>query len=385
MIYFDNSATTKPKNEVLDTFIKVSERFFANPSSVHSLGLEAEKLLEQSRNQIASLLKVNTGEIIFTSGGTESNNFVIKGVASTYRHRGNHIITTEIEHPSVANACEDLKRHGFEVTYLPVDRSGQINLDDLKRAIRDETILVSVIHVNNELGVVQPVEEIGKLLKPYSKIFFHVDHVQGVTKVPLDFHEANVDFASVSSHKFHGVKGTGAVFVRKGLRLEPLLSGGGQEQNMRSGTENVPGIAAMAKALRLGMEAYKKNISNLKAVRDFLIKELRTIDGVFVNTPDEQIAPHIVNFSVPGYKAEVLVHEMEERGLYASTTSACSSKRDEPSKTVLAMGLGNERATSSIRLSLSFENTMEEAKEAVKIIKASIENLKPVMRGSYDV
>ncbi len=381
MIYFDNSATTKPKKEVLDTFYKVAENYFGNPSSVHHLGLQAENLLSHARNQIATLLKTDEQEIIFTSGGTEGNNFIIKGVAEKYRNRGHHMITTMIEHPSVLNTCIQLENNGFDVTYLPVDETGRVRVEDVKRALRKDTILVSIMHVNNEIGSVQPIEKIGELLKNHPKILFHVDHVQGVTKVPLDFHESNVDFASISSHKFHGLKGTGAIYIRKGLKLAPLLAGGGQERGFRSGTENLAGIVAMAKALRLGMLDYEAKIDTMMDVRDFLINELQLIEGVKMNTPKQNTSPHIINFSVQDFKAEVLVHELEQHGLYVSTTSACSSRTNEPSRTILAMGLGEERATTSIRISLSFDNTMEEAKQAVAIIKQSIKNLKPVMRG----
>jgi cysteine desulfurase len=381
MIYFDNSATTKPKKEVLDTFYKVAENYFGNPSSVHHLGLQAENLLSQARNQIATLLKTDEQEIIFTSGGTEGNNFIIKGVAEKYRNRGHHMITTMIEHPSVLNTCIQLENNGFDVTYLPVDETGRVRVEDVKKALRKDTILVSIMHVNNEIGSVQPIEKIGELLKNHPKTLFHVDHVQGVTKVPLDFHESNVDFASISSHKFHGLKGTGAIYIRKGLKLAPLLAGGGQERGFRSGTENLAGIVAMAKALRLGMLDYEAKIDTMMDVRDFLINELQLIEGVKMNTPKQNTSPRIINFSVQGFKAEVLVHELEQHGLYVSTTSACSSRTNEPSRTILAMGLGEERATTSIRISLSFDNTMEEAKQAVAIIKQSIKNLKPVMRG----
>lgn len=381
MIYFDNSATTKPKKEVLDTFYKVAENYFGNPSSVHHLGLQTENLLSQARNQIATLLKTDEQEIIFTSGGTEGNNFIIKGVAEKYRNRGHHMITTMIEHPSVLNTCIQLENSGFDVTYLPVDETGRVRVEDVKKALRKDTILVSIMHVNNEIGSVQPIEKIGELLKNHPKTLFHVDHVQGVTKVPLDFHESNVDFASISSHKFHGLKGTGAIYIRKGLKLASLLAGGGQERGFRSGTENLAGIVAMAKALRLGMLDYEAKIDTMMGVRDFLINELQLIEGVKMNTPKQNTAPHIINFSVQGFKAEVLVHELEQHGLYVSTTSACSSRTNEPSRTILAMGLGEERATTSIRISLSFDNTKEEAKQAVAIIKQSIKNLKPVMRG----
>ncbi|MCU9614219.1 cysteine desulfurase [Caldibacillus lycopersici] len=380
MIYFDNSATTKPKKEVVDTFTKVATEYYGNPSSIHSIGLQAEKLLMQSRKQIATLLGVKDHEIIFTSGGTEGNNMVLKGVASQFQGRGKHIITSAIEHPSVSNACEQLKRDGFEITYLPVDKNGRIHVEDVKKAIRPDTILVSVMHINNEVGTIQPIEEIGKLLANYPRILFHVDHVQGAGKIPLAFHDIPIDFATLSSHKFHGLKGTGAIYIRDGVKLDPLLAGGNQERNIRSGTENVAGIVAMAKALRISMEKLDEKVANMQKIIAYLRNELALIDDVEIHTPIEYTAPHILNFSVLGYKAEVLVHAIANHEVYVSTTSACSSKRNEPCKTLLAMGVDEEHASSSIRISLSFDNTMQEAKEAVEAIKTSIEKLKLAMR-----
>mgnify|MGYP001248581654 FL=1 len=230
MIYLDNSATTRPLEEVVDSFAKASRLYFGNPSSIHKAGLQANQLLERAREQIASILGVLPAEIVFTSGGTEGNNTAIKGIAYTYRSRGKHIITTSIEHPSVTNVCEQLKKDGFEITYLPVNSSGRVRVEDVKNALRDDTILVSVMHVNNEVGTIQPIEEIGQLLKNYPKVFFHVDNVQGVGKVALDYHRSHIDLATISAHKFHGLKGTGALFIRQGIRFDPLLSGGGQEE-----------------------------------------------------------------------------------------------------------------------------------------------------------
>lgn len=381
MIYFDNSATTRPNQDVLDTFNKVAGQFFANPSSVHSFGLQTEKFVSQARRQIASLLDVKDSEIFFTSGGTESNNLAIKGVARQFQNRGKHIITTGIEHPSVTHVCEYLKREGFDITYLPVDRDGRIRLDDLERAIQKDTILVSVIHVNNEVGVIQPVEEIGELLKNYPKILFHVDYVQGAGKVPLDFHRSHIDLASISAHKFHGLKGTGVLYIRDGLKLTPIFHGGNQEKTVRSGTENVPGIVAMAKALRIALDDFENKRRKMQEIRDYLRKELTGIDGLTIHTPETNSAPHILNFSVEGFKAEVLVHAIAEEQVFLSTTSACSSKLNEPSKTLLAMGVDEKKAASSLRISLSYENTMEEAAKGAQVIKRSIEKLIPVMRG----
>lgn len=381
MIYLDNSATTRPYPEVIESYAKAAQQFFGNPSSVHKPGIQAEQLLRQARKQISSLLGVKPGELIFTSGGTEGNNTAIKGIAYTYRSRGKHIITTSIEHPSVTNVCEQLKKDGFDITYLPVDEHGRVKISDIKQAIRDDTILVSIMHVNNEVGTIQPIEEIGQLLQNYPKIFFHVDQVQGVTKVPLDYYQANVDLATISAHKFHGLKGTGVLFVREGIRFDPLLSGGGQENNFRSGTENTAGIVAMAKALRLAMEASERKIKRMKEIQNYFFTELKKIPEVRVNTPLSFCAPHIINFSVPGFKTEVLITALSERGVYVSTTSACSVQRNEPSKTLLAMGLSEDLASSSVRISLSFENTLEEAQTAMQAIRECIDELNRVMKG----
>lgn len=381
MIYLDNSATTRPYPEVVESYAKAAQQFFGNPSSVHKPGIQAEQLLRQARKQISSLLDVKPGELIFTSGGTEGNNTAIKGIAYTYRSRGKHIITTSIEHPSVTNVCEQLKKDGFDITYLPVDEHGRVKISDIKQAIRDDTILVSIMHVNNEVGTIQPIEEIGQLLQNYPKIFFHVDQVQGVTKVPLDYYQANVDLATISAHKFHGLKGTGVLFVREGIRFDPLLSGGGQENNFRSGTENTAGIVAMAKALRLAMEASERKIKRMKEIQNYFFTELKKIPEVRVNTPLSFCAPHIINFSVPGFKTEVLITALSERGVYVSTTSACSVQRNEPSKTLLAMGLSEDLASSSVRISLSFENTLEEAQTAMQAIRECIDELNRVMKG----
>lgn len=381
MIYFDNSATTKPYKEVIDSFTKVAYDFFGNPSSLHQLGIEAEKLLTQARRQMAKLLNVKDNELVFTSGGTEGNNWAIKGIAMKYRSRGKHIITTSIEHPSVRETCFQLEQLGFDVTYLPVDTFGRVSIRDVEKAIRDDTILVSIMHTNNEVGTLQPIEEIGQLLKKYPKIFFHVDCVQCIGKTPIDFHKANIDLATISAHKFHGLKGTGALFIREGIDLPPLLAGGNQERGFRSGTENVAGIVAMAKALRMTMDFMHSKRQALLDVKNYLIQELEQIPDVVIHTKRSFSAPHIINFSIKGFKAEVFVHALAEKGIYLSTTSACSSKLAEPSKTLLAMNVPENLAASALRISLSYSNTFEEAKQAILVIKETIEKLRKIMRG----
>ncbi|MFN7250635.1 MAG: cysteine desulfurase family protein [Anaerobacillus sp.] len=379
MIYFDNSATTKPYKEVLETYSKVSEVYFGNPSSLHTLGKEAEMLLDQGRDQIAKLLKVNKKEIIFTSGGTEGNNLAIKGTALEHRNRGKHLITTNVEHASNFEAFGQLEQFGYEVTYLNVNEDGEISFDELKNALRDDTILVSMIHVNNELGSIQPIKDVGKLLSAYPKVYFHVDHVQGMTKVPLSFKDCHIDLCTISGHKFHGPKGTGALYVRQGVKLFSLFTGGVQENNLRAGTENIPGCVAMAKALRLSMEKYVENKSHLNDLRERLINALAEMDGVVINSPKNG-APHIVNFSLPGIKPEVVIQALGEHQIYVSTKSACSSKLAEPSRILMVTGLGVERAESAIRSSFSFENTIEEVDEFVATLQIIYSQLKEVMR-----
>jgi cysteine desulfurase len=380
VIYFDNSATTKPYPDVLQTFVTVSQTYFGNPSSIHGLGGEAERLLAGSRSVVANILNVNPSEIIFTSGGTEGNNLAIKGTAIRHRSRGRHVITTAVEHASVSEAFKQLEMLGFDVTYLPVNKDGRISVDELKQALRDDTILVSVIHVNNETGTIQPIEEIGALLKKYPKIVFHVDHVQGVGKVPLDFKRAHIDLCTISGHKFHSVKGTGVLYIREGIQLDAILSGGQQENYYRSGTENLPGIAAMAKALRLTFENREQKIQKLKELKEELLSFFKELPNIHINTPAENSAPHIINVSFIGLKPEVVVHEFEKHAVYVSTKSACSSKAKEVSRVLLEMNLGQKVAESAIRISLSFENTKEEVERFKSVVKETLPKLYEVMR-----
>lgn len=379
MIYFDNSATTKPYKEVLDTFLKVSENFFGNPSSLHSLGLHAEQVLSKSREIVASLLQVDTKEIVFTSSGTEGNNMAIRGIANKYKDRGRHIITSTVEHSATLETMKALEKEGFSVTYLPVDQNGIVSLEDVIDAIRKDTILVSLIHVNNETGSIQPIEQIGEKLKSYPKLFFHVDHVQGITKVPLNIKKAGIDLCSISGHKFHGLKGTGVLYVRSGIKLEPIITGGSQESGIRAGTENVAGAAALAKALKLSFEKSQLKLKELVRIRTFMMEQLKGIEGVFVNTPEDG-APHIINFSIPHMKPEVIIQALSAKKIYVSTKSACSSKLNEPSRILLEMGLGVARAESAIRISFHFDNTMDEANVFLTELKQIILQLKEVMR-----
>lgn len=369
MIYLDNSATTQPYKEVLETFEKVSNQFYGNPSSLHKKGIEAERLVERARQQIGDYLGVKPHEIVFTSGGTEGNNLAIKGTAFQYKQRGKHIITTEIEHPSSLEAFRFLETLGFNVTYLPVDERGLVSIQDVKQALREDTILVSIIHVNNEIGSIQPIEEIGALLKTERKVIYHVDHVQGVTKVPLALHEANVDLCTISGHKIHGLKGTGLLYIREGLKLTPLFHGGGQENGYRSGTENTAGIVSLAKAIRLSFEQAKTSLAKINRLKQFIIQELEKVDGVILNTPKDYSAPHIINFSLPGYKPEVIIHALAENDISLSTKSACSSKQTEASHVILALANDVERARSALRISLSFHTEKSDCETFIEQLR----------------
>jgi cysteine desulfurase len=380
VIYLDNSATTRPHPGVIETVKRAMENYYGNPSSLHQKGVEAENVLKQARKVAAQYLGCKEGEIIFTSGGTESNNTAIKGIAFQYQNRGKHIVTTQVEHPAVYDVCKQLEGIGFAVTYLPVDREGRVSVEDVKRALRPDTILVSVMHVNNELGTIQPVEEIGQWLKQYPKVLFHVDAVQGIGKVPLSLHDSGIDLLSVSAHKFYGPRGVGILYKREGLIIHPLMMGGGQEAGVRSGTENLPAIAGMAKAIRVLEELGKDEAGRLQSLNQRLREGIERIEGCIVNTPQQGAAPHIMNLSVPGVKAEVLLHALEERGFLVSTKSACSSKANEPSRVLTAVGIERDCALSSLRISLGRENTREEIEQFLTALEACVETLRSFIK-----
>lgn len=362
MIYFDNSATTSIDKSVLQTFEKVSQSISGNPSSLHQLGDYADGLLQQSRKQIADLLHIMPEEIYFTSGGTEGDNWAIKGTAIEKRQFGKHIITTAVEHPAVKESVEQLKMLGFDVTILPVDSSGKISVSDLKEALRPDTILVSVMAVNNEVGSIQPLTEIEEILKDYPTVHFHVDAVQAIGKIPFSLgNSSRIDLATFSAHKFHGPKGIGFMYIKKGKKIAPILSGGGQESGKRSGTENVAGVAAMAKALRLVLEKEKEKQKNQKEIKNYLMEQLEGYKKVSVFSQKEG-APHILCFALKGIRGEVMVHAFEKKDIYISTTSACSSRKGTTSSTLVAMNVPEKIATSAIRVSLTDTNTLEEAK-----------------------
>ncbi len=363
MIYFDNAATTKIYDDALTSYVQVSQKFFGNPSSLHQLGVDAFQVLTKARAQVASLLSVQPEEIFFTSGGTESNNWAIKGTALEKSVFGKHIITTKIEHPSVLQTCKQLERFGFEVTYLDVDSKGIVNVDQLKESLRKDTILVSVMAVNNEVGSVQPIAEIAKVLEEYPSIHFHVDAVQAVERASQLLAIGRIDLLSLSAHKFHGPRGVGIMYKKFGRKIQALLTGGGQEKGERSTTENLPGIVATTKALRMALE--EKSVTG--ELRSQLWKELATKPEIRIFSPEDG-ASHVLCFAIKGVRGEVVVHAFENHGIYISTTSACSSKKADSSSTLYAMDVPTEWATGAVRVSFSNDNTKEEVEQFIKVL-----------------
>ena len=380
--YLDNSATTRCSDEAVKIMTRVLQEDFGNPSSLHNKGMEGENYVKAARSEIAKTLKVNDKEIYFTSGGTESNNLAIIGAARAYRRSGNKVITTMIEHPSVANPFAYLEDNGFEVTYLPVDNLGQVDLNALREAMTEDTILVSVMHVNNEIGAVQPIEEIAEIVKSVNReCVFHVDAIQSYGKFRIYPKKIGVDMLSVSGHKIHGPKGSGFLFVKDKIKLKPIILGGGQEWGMRSGTENVPAIAGLGVAAREIYADFDNNIDRMYKLRDRFISEVTKIDGVTVNGPlDHSGAPHIISVSVSGVRAEVLLHALEDRNIYVSAGSACSSNKPAISKTLKAIGLDQKLLDSTVRFSFSIHTTEEEVDYAVSALQELVPMLSKYTR-----
>ncbi len=378
-IYLDNSATTKPYQEVVDKMVLALTTQYGNPSSIYKKGIEVEREIKEIRRNIARSLGAKETEIYFTSGGTECNNTIIRSVANLNKKTKNHIISTVIEHPSVLNTLKDLEADGFEVTYLPVGKDGKISLEDLKNAIKKETILVSVMHVNNEIGTIQPIEEIGKYLKSLDeKVYFHVDGVQSYAKIKFRPSRYNIDFMSVSGHKLHGPKGIGFMYVKENNRIKPLLTGGGQEIGIRSGTENVPGIYGIGEAIRILNQDLEGTIDKIRGLRDLLKEEiLANIDNVKINSPEDGVC-HVLNVSFRGVRGEVLLHYLEQKEIYVSTGSACSSKK-KGSHVLNAIGLTPDEIEGAIRFSLSDLNTKEEIMQTVEVLKESVSDLRMII------
>jgi cysteine desulfurase len=375
MNYFDYAATTPPYEEVIATIAEVMAQHYGNPSSLHRLGEQSDRLIKKAREVCSTILQVKPSEIVFTSGATESNNLAIKGIAFQYQQRGRHLITTTMEHPSVYECMKQLESWGWEVTYLAPDQTGCITTKQVEDALRDDTVLVSIMHVNHEVGSIQPIEEIGGMLKrKRPKPFFHVDGVQGFGKVPLSLSSSEIDLYSLSAHKWRGPKGIGLLYVRNGVQLTPLLSGGGQEGQLRSGTENVPLIIGMAQAMRLTAQGLNERLDILQKLKEQLEIALTAIPEVQLNSSPEG-APHIVHFSCEGIRAETLLHKLEEQGFYVSSQSACSSKQIEPSRVLLQMGKSKAQAESGIRISLNEAHTTEQVQFLIEAISKSIQYL----------
>ena len=370
MIYFDNSATTKPYPEALETYMQVASKILGNPSSLHRLGDQATRIVDASRQQIADLIGKKSEEIFFTSGGTEGDNWVIKGVAFEKAQFGKHIIVSAIEHPAVKESALWLKSQGFEVDFAPVNEKGFVDVEALGALIRPNTTLISIMAVNNEIGSVQPIEAISKLLADKPTISFHVDAVQALAKIPTEkYLTERVDFATFSGHKFHGVRGVGFVYIKSGKKITPLLTGGGQERDYRSTTENVAGIAATAKALRLSMEKLDFFTSKTGQMKAVIRQALLDYPDIFVFSDEEDFAPHILTFGIKSVRGEVIVHAFEDYDIFISTTSACSSKAGKPAGTLIAMGVDKDKAQSAVRLSLNLENDMSQVEQFLTKLK----------------
>ena len=370
MIYFDNSATTKPYPEALETYMQVASKILGNPSSLHCLGDQATRILNASRQQIADLIGKKSDEIFFTSGGTEGDNWVIKGVAFEKAQFGKHIIVSAIEHPAVKESALWLKSQDFEIDFAPVDEKGFVDVEALADLIRPDTTLVSIMAVNNEIGSIQPIKAISELLEDKPTISFHVDAVQALTKIPTEkYLTERVDFATFSSHKFHGVRGVGFVYIKSGKKITPLLTGGGQERDYRSTTENVAGIAATAKALRLSMEKLDIFTSKTEQMKAVIRQSLLDYPDIFVFSDEEGFTPHILTFGIKGVRGEVIAHAFEDYDIFISTTSACSSKAGKPAGTLIAMGVDKDKAQSAVRLSLDLENDMSQVEQFLTKLK----------------
>ncbi|WP_066970352.1 cysteine desulfurase NifS [Methanobrevibacter filiformis] len=375
-MYMDHAATSPVRKEVVEAIEPYFTEFYGNPSTIYKVGREAKKGLENARENVAKLIGAKADEIIFTSGGTESDNIAIKGIALKNKDKGNHIITSSIEHPAVLETCRYLEKNGFEVTYLPVYQEGIVRIDDLKEAITDKTILITVMHVNSEIGTIQPIAEIGKIAKE-KNIKFHTDAVQSIGKIPVNVDKLNVDLLSISAHKIYGPKGVGALFVRKGTRLETVLHGGGQEKNLSSGTENVPGAVGLGKACELAGKELEKNMKYLAKLRDRLVEGITTnVDEAYVNGDTDKKVPGTTNLHFVGIEGEGLVLLLDGKNIAAATGSACSSKKLEASYVLKALGLDDVHCHGSLRLTLGSENTEEEVEYVIESIKEAVARLR---------
>ena len=377
-VYFDNSATTVVTDSVKDIVVKAMMEDYGNPSSMHMAGVKAEKYIKTAKENIARILKVDEREIYFTSGGTEGNNMAIIGSAQANKRSGNKIITTKTEHSSVSSPMKYLEEQGFEVVYLPVDNWGVVNLEALKEEMNDNTILVSIMYVNNEVGAIMPITEIGKYIKQINpNAIYHVDAVQAFCKMDIKPRKDNIDLMTVSGHKIHGPKGIGFIYIKKNTKISPIIFGGGQQEGIRSGTENVPGIAGIGQASKECYDNLLLSVSHMTALKDYLIDKLSEIEGVTIHSrKGTKGAPHIVSAGFMDVRSEVLLHALEEKGIYISAGSACSSNKPTVSATLKAMKIDKDLLESTVRFSFSKFNTMEEIDYCVEQLK----NLLPVLR-----
>ncbi len=380
--YLDNSSTTRISDSVLDKMIRVYQIDYGNPSAMHSKGFDAEKYIKEAKEIIAGSLKVSPKEIIFTSGGTESNNLAVIGTAMANKRLGKRVLTTPIEHPSVGNAVRFLEEQGFEVAYIPVDDKGIVDLKALEELMTEDTILVSVMHVNNEIGSVQPLEEIGKLIKKSNpSVVFHVDAIQSFGKFQIRPKKAGIDLLSVSGHKIHGPKGVGFLYIKEKTKVNPLILGGGQQDGMRSGTENVPGVAGLGQAVKESYENFEEKIDRLYELRDYFTGEIEKLDGCYVNGPSgRNAAPQIVSVSFEGIRSEVLLHSLEEKNIFVSAGSACSSHKRAPSATLSAIGIRKDLLESTVRFSFNMETSREELDYTLAVLKELLPQLRRYAR-----
>lgn len=381
MIYLDNCSTTRPRKEVIEIMSESMIDYFGNPSSLHRLGMKSEKKVKKAREYIAKYLDVNLDEIYFTSGGTESNNIAIQSTVNKLKNRGNHIITTKIEHPSVLNLVKSYENKGFEITYLDVNELGEICLEDLESSIKDTTILISIMHVNNEIGVIEPIDKIkGIINKKNPNTLLHVDGIQGFGKVKISLKGSGIDIYTFSGHKVHGPKGVGGIYIDRKHTLEPIVFGGNQEKGLRSGTENTPGIIGFGEAVKIMSENFSHESEGVYELKKYFASRIeKEIDDVRFNTSlDHKSSPYILNVSFANIKGEVLLHYLEDKNIYISTSSACSSQGTEKSHVLKNIGLNNNQIEGSIRVCFSYENTIEELDITMEVLKESIEEIRQI-------
>ena len=377
LCYFDNSATTKCAPSVIEKMNEVMNEHYGNPSSLHNVGFDGEKMLSEARSIIAKSLKADEKEIIFTSGGTESNNMALLGSAMANKRAGRHIITSSIEHASVNAPLKMLEELDYEITYLPCDNNGTVSISELEDNIRDDTILVSIMHVNNEIGAVQPIEDIGRIIKKHnSNCLFHVDAIQSFGKYAINPKNMNIDLLSVSGHKIHGPKGSGFLYIKQGTKIKPIIYGGGQERGLRSGTENVYSQCGLGVAVSLMCDNMEENVKKLRALKEHFVGRVNEMDFATINgLTNEQSAPNIVSVSIKDVRAEVVLHSLEEKEIYVSAGSACSSNKPAISKTLQAINVPKEMLDKTVRFSFSIYNTIEEIDYACDVLEDIIPKL----------